>query len=220
MRTMKSFKLSIGHRIRVAVWSLLLAASVPFSIGAYAQQGRTHASSLAQLQGYYQFPNKVAFLAFELKGDTLFAKQLWDNKTYPLVQIDGTHFESKAEGHQIEFIKDSSGQFNQAKLLGRITTTKVDFDPRQVKQLSTQQLGRLEGIYTFRDDSSLKISIQSSGSGLSLTQLWDKKDIAFTPRSETFFLNDDGMFPLSFVLENGSVTQVTCFENDVWLKEK
>lgn len=217
---MESFKLSIGLSIHVAAWSILLAGSVPLSTGVYAQEAHAHAGSLAQLQGYYQLPNKVAFVAFELKGDTLFAKQLWDNKTYPLIQIDETHFESKAEGHQIEFIKDSSGQFNQAKILGRIMTTRVDFDPRLVKQLTAQQLGRLEGVYTFRDDSSLKISIQSSGSGLSLTQLWDKKDIAFTPRSETFFLNDDGTFPLSFLLENGSATQVTCFENDIWLKEK
>ncbi|MGK6352208.1 hypothetical protein [Parapedobacter sp. DT-150] len=221
MKTMKSFNLSIGHSIRVAVWSILLAGSVPFSTGVYAQEAHAHAGSLAQLQGYYQLPNKVAFIAFELQGDTLFAKQLWDNnKTYPLIQIDETHFESKAEGYQIEFIKDSSGQFNQAKILGRIMSTRVDFDPTQVKQLSAQQLERLAGVYTLRDDSSLKISIQSSGGGLSLTQLWDKKDIAFTPRSETFFLNDDGTFPLSFLLENGSATQVTCFENDVWLKEK
>jgi hypothetical protein len=51
-----------------------------------------------------------------------------------------------------------------------------------------------------------------------LTQLWDNKTISFTPRSEFFFLNDDGTFPLTFSVANGKVQQMQCFENDLWLK--
>ncbi len=175
---------------------------------------------LEKFSGFYQFPNKVAFVRIELKGDALVATQLWDKKMYPLVQVDDTHFESKEEGHKVEFLKDSSGEFTQAKIMGRIITMKVDFDPNVSRQLSAAQLKRLEGTYTMKDDNSLKINLRSSADGLILKQLWDNKEVAFTPRSETFFLNEDCMFPLTFVLNGDEVKQLTCLESDVWLKAK
>src|SRR3546814_1089299 len=56
-------------------------------------------------------------------------------------------------------------------------------------------------------NNSFKIDIRSSANGLILKQLWDNKEIAFTPRSETFFLNEDGTFPLTFLLSDGEATQ-------------
>ncbi|WP_139378714.1 hypothetical protein [Parapedobacter luteus] len=182
------------------------------------QQAKT--AALEKLSGYYQFPNNVAFVQFKLKDNTLFAKQLWDNKAYQLTQIEETTFESKEEGYKIEFLIDSSGRFTHAKIMGRIMTTKVGFDPKVIKQLSVAQLKRLEGTYSLTDDNSLKIDIRPSANGLTIKQLWDNKEIAFTPRSETFFLNEDGTFPLTFLLNGKEATQVTCFENDVWLKAK
>ena len=68
--------------------------------------------------------------------------------------------------------------------------------------------------------NSLQIDIRSSANGLTIKQLWDNKEVAFTPRSETFFLNDDGTFPLTFLLSDGEAVQVTCFADDVWIKAK
>ncbi|GAA4780753.1 hypothetical protein GCM10023231_04890 [Olivibacter ginsenosidimutans] len=211
----------------------ILFGSIFLAANCFAQQTPTRAGSitqaesqqsekvpLEQLLGYYQLPNKVAFIAFELKDNVLFAKQLWDNKAYQLTQINETNFESKEEGYKIEFLKDSSGQFAHAKLLGRIMTTKVGFDPRIIKQLSAAQIKKLEGTYVLKDDTSLEMAIRSSANGLTLKQLWDNKEIAFAPRSETFFLNEDGTFPLTFLLSDGEAVQVTCFEDDVWLKAK
>ncbi|WP_134091140.1 hypothetical protein [Olivibacter sp. XZL3] len=130
-----------------------------------------------------------------------------------------TNFESKEEGHKIEFLKGSSGQFTHARLLGRIMTTKVGFNPTIIKQLSAAQIKGLEGTYVLKDDTSLGIEIRSSAKGLMLKQLWDNKDIAFTPRSETF-LSDDGIFPLTFLLSDKEAMQVISFENNIWLKAK
>lgn len=232
MKTMNSFTSAIIPKIRVVIGSILfgsaflstngLAQKAPTRTGAIVQAKSQQAkvSPLEQLLGYYQLPNKVAFIEFDLKDNALFAKQLWDNKEYQLIQVNETNFESKEEGHKIEFLKDSSGQFAYAKILGRIMTTKVGFDPKIIKQLSAEQLKRLEGDYISKDDNKLKMNFRSSRTGLTMKQLWDNKEITFTPRSETFFLNDDGTFPLAFLLSDKEATQVTCFENDIWLKAK
>lgn len=231
MKTINSFKSAIAPEIRVAIGSILLV-SVFLSPKCYAQasaqtviiaQGdnrQPKTISLEKFSGYYQLPNKAAFIQFELKDNALFAKKLWDNKEYQLTQINETSFETKTEGHKVQFFKDSSGQFTSAKILERIVTVKVGFDPKTIKQLPAAQLKRLEGTYILKDDNSLKIDIRSSVHGLTIKQLWDNKEVTFTPRSETFFLNEDGTFPLTFLLSDGEAVQVTCFENDVWLKAK
>ena len=233
MNTMNSFKSAIAPIIRVVTGSILFG-SVFLSTNCFAQtttragvivvaQGdsqQVKTVPLEKFSGYYQFPSKAGFIQFELRDNALFAKQVWDNKEYQLIRINATNFESKEEGHKIEFLKDSSGRFAYAKLLGRIVTVKVGFDPKIIKHLPASQLKRLEGAYILKDDNSLKIHIRSSEKGLTLKQLWDGKEIAFTPRSETFFLNEDGTFPLTFLLSNGEAVQVTCFKDDVWLKAK
>ncbi|QNL49752.1 hypothetical protein H8S90_24090 [Olivibacter sp. SDN3] len=228
---MNSFKSAIAPKIRRVIGSILFGsaslatncfAQTPARAGVIAQGDSQQSKTvpLEKFSGYYQFPSKAGFIQFELKDNTLFAKQLWDNKEYQLIQIDETNFESKGEGHKVEFLKDNSGQFTHAKLLGRIITVKVGFDPKIIKQLSAAQLKRLEGTYILKDDSNLKLDILSSGTGLTIKQLWDNKEVAFTPRSETFFLNDDGTFPLTFLLSDGEAVQVTCFKDDIWLKAK
>lgn len=175
---------------------------------------------LAQFVGFYQLPNKVAFIEFSVSENTLFAKQLWDAKEYELERVGDADFKSKNEGHPVTFIKDRSGNFGRAKILGRIMTAKVFFDPTIVQPLSAAQLKRLEGSYTLKDDAKFELVIRSSADGLLLKQLWDDKEIAFTPRAETFFLNEDGTFPLTFKLSNEEAIELNCFENDIWLKDK
>ncbi len=167
MKTMNSFKPTIVPKIRRIIGSILFGSAF-LATNSFAQ-GDSQPSKTVPLEkfsGYYQFPSKAGFIQFEPKDNALFAKQLWDNKTYQLIRIDDTNFESKEEGHKIEFLKDNSGQFTHAKLLGRIMTTKVAFNPKITKQLSTQQLKRLEGTYVLTDDNSLQIDIRSSANGL------------------------------------------------------
>lgn len=97
---------------------------------------------------------------------------------------------------------------------------KVNFNPEKIAAVSVAQFKQLEGTYILKGDNSFVINIRSSNNGLTLKQLWDNKEIDFTPRSETFFLNQDRTFPLTFLLNNNEAIQVTCFENDVWIKEK
>lgn len=227
MKTMKSFTPRVGTAIVSALLIGAFISSKGFvqspSIADAIIQGdglKSETFTLEKFAGYYQLPNKAAFIQFVVKEDILLAKQLWDNKEYELVQTGEVNFESIKEGHKVEFLKDASGQCTSAKILGRMTIVKVDFNPQITKQLSADKLKPLGGIYSLKDDNSFKIDIRTSASGLTIKQLWDKKEIAFTPRSETFFLNEDGTFPMTFLMSGTDVTQVTCFEDDIWLKEK
>ncbi|MGJ1197778.1 hypothetical protein ACR777_16650 [Sphingobacterium spiritivorum] len=177
-----------------------------------------HQIPLHTFQGFYQLPNKVAFISFEQQDDSLYATQLWDQKKYQLIRTGETSFASKNEGYTIAFLKDSMGNFTQAKILGRIVCQRILFNPSKVVKLSLSQLNTLAGTYLMANDNNLKIKIEPSEQGLLLTQLWDNKTIAFTPRSEFFFLNEDATFPLTFSFANGKVKQMQCFENDLWLK--
>ncbi len=208
-----TFGLLVGACCLLTSYDTLAQTTSP---SASLQQNRT---PLKSFQGYYQLPNKVAFIAFDEQDNTLHATQLWDQKkSYQLVRKDDTHFESKNEGYAIEFLKNSAGDFNQAKILGRIVCERVPFDPNKIASLTASQLKQLAGTYLMANDNNLKIAIEPSAQGLILKQLWDNKTISFTPRSELFFLNEDGTFPLTFSVANGKVEQMTCFEKDLWLK--
>ena len=225
---MKFFNLAITPKFYAMVGSILLGSG-SLSTTCFAQDSgaivhesgqRSKMLSLDQRLGYYQLPNKVAFYEVRQKDTSLFVTQLWDSKEYQLRRIDEMNFESKNEGYKVEFIKDSSGRITHAKILGRIMITKVDFDPKKIIKLSAEELERLEGTYALSGDKALKIQIQTTEKGLTIRQIWDNTVVDFTPRSKTFFLNEDGTFPLTFSFSNGKVTQVICFENDIWLKEK
>ncbi|MFU1855664.1 hypothetical protein ACK8HY_01475 [Sphingobacterium sp. NGMCC 1.201703] len=208
-----TYGLLVGACCLLASYDTLAQTTSP---SASLQQNQT---PLKSFQGYYQLPNKVAFIAFDEQDNTLHATQLWDQKKrFQLVRKDDTHFESKNEGYAIEFLKNSAGDFSQAKILGRIVCERVPFDPNKIANLTESQLKQLAGTYLMANDNNLKITIEPLAQGIILKQMWDNKTISFTPRSELFFLNEDGTFPLTFSVANGKVEQMTCFEKDLWLK--
>lgn len=173
---------------------------------------------LKSFEGYYQLPNKVAFISFKQKENILYATQLWDKKKYQLVRKGDALFESKNEGYSIAFLKDSLGDFSKTKILGRIVCQRISFDPNKVATLAESKLKQFAGTYMMANDNKFKINIEPSAQGLLMTQAWDNKSFSFTPRSEFFFLNEDCTFPLTFSVVKGEVEQMICYENDVWMK--
>jgi|GEM_PF-466682 len=231
MKTMNTRKPALATNIKTFLGSILLSstilstnclAKIPIQ-QAVNEEVATLPVEVAQLEkftGYYQLPTNSDFILFEVKDNILFAKKLWDNKKYHLSQVNESTFEAKDGGYKVEFIKDNSGHYAYAKILGKIMSVKVNFNPEKITQLSTEQFKQLEGTYISKGDNNFTINIRASNNGVILKQLWDDKEIEFTPRSETFFLNQDRTFPLTFSLNNKEAVQVTCFENEVWIKEK
>lgn len=87
--------------------------------------------------------------------------------------------------------------------------------------ISPRDLKAYEGYYKFQFDKGTDsyIHIAATAKGLVLKQMWDGKEIAFTPQSALDFVGDDGRFPLKFTKErNGKITHVLAFNRDLWTK--
>jgi hypothetical protein len=87
--------------------------------------------------------------------------------------------------------------------------------------ISPQDLKAYEGYYKFQFDPGTDsyIHIAAVGNGLVLKQMWDDKEISFTPESALDFIGDGGNFPLKFTKEpSGRITQVLAFNKDLWTK--
>ena len=86
--------------------------------------------------------------------------------------------------------------------------------------ISPRALKAYEGYYKFQFEHGADsyIHIAATEKGLVLKQMWDGKEIAFTPQSALDFVGDDGRFPLHFTKEHGKVTHVLAFNRDLWTR--
>jgi hypothetical protein len=87
--------------------------------------------------------------------------------------------------------------------------------------ISPKALKAYEGYYKFQfekgTDSYIHFAVTEKG--LVLKQMWDGKEITFTPQSALEFVNEDGSFTLKFTREsNGAITHVLAFDRDLWTK--
>jgi hypothetical protein len=82
--------------------------------------------------------------------------------------------------------------------------------------IGAQDLKAYEGYYKMGDTY---IHVAAAGNGLVLKQMWDNREITFSPRTGLEFTNDDGNFPLKFTkASDGTITQVLAFDRDLWIK--
>ena len=86
--------------------------------------------------------------------------------------------------------------------------------------ISPKALKAYEGYYTFQFEKGTDsyIHIAATEKGLVLKQMWDGKEIAFTPQTALDFVGDDGKFPLKFTKEKGKFTHVLAFNRDLWTR--
>lgn len=193
---------------------------LPALLIAQAVDRQTYGIQLKEFEGFFQFPNKVAYLEIVQQGDGLLAKQVWDKREYMLIRKSDLEFESKNEEHQCLFIKDASGKIGSLKAMNRIILTKVNFDPNQEAILPPNKLKVLEGKYKFSKDQNMFIELSVKGNSILLKQQWDGKEIILSPLSETNFYNKEMRFPLTVIKEGDVVKQVVCFDVDTWDKIK
>lgn len=200
--------------VLITGWACSTQASThPVSLKATKQ-----ATDLKDFEGFYLFPNHVAFVQIQQKNGELIARQVWDNREYTLLRKADLTFESKQEEYQLEFTKDQSGKITTAKILNRVILTKVDYDPTKPVMLTAGQLSRMEGKYQLQNDKSYYLQVTAKDNSLELKQTWDDKLLVFKPRSEVDFINEEHKFPLRCIIEDGKVKRVVCFGKDVWDK--
>lgn len=177
-------------------------------------------ASLDDFIGYYRFPNRIAYIRFFDQDGQFVAQQTWDGRIYPLHRTGSLSFQSHAEAYQITFIEGTGGKIEKAKILDRIILEKVPYNPTRYVELSVEQLTPLLGRYRFQKDSTMAIQVSIQDDKLAIRQLWDGKTVLFEAYSPTDFFNEEVSFPLTFVIENGIVKNLICFESDNWKKEE
>ncbi len=212
---------SRSTRLKVSSFAVLIALCLfllPTMLMAQALDSKTYKTPLREFEGFFQLPNKVAYLEITQQGNDLLAKQVWDKREYLLIRKSDLEFESKNEEYQCMFIKDASGKIVSLKAMNRIILTKVNFNPNHETVLAPNKLRVLEGKYQFSKDKQMFIELSAKDNSILLKQQWDGKVIVFSPLSETNFYNKEMRFPLTVIKENDVVRQVICFENDIWDK--
>ncbi len=181
-------------------------------------QSKESVLPLHSFEGFYRFPNQIAYMRIYQKDGKLLAKQVWNGQEYRLSRKSDLEFETANEGHNAKFILDKDS-VTSALVDNRILISRVNYDPGKKMELSQDQLKQLEGNYQLKKNGMKGIEIRSDGKGLRLKQLWDGKEITFFPRSPVDFYNEELSFPLHVVIEAHKVKQVICFGKDVWNKE-
>ena len=84
--------------------------------------------------------------------------------------------------------------------------------------IRAEDLKVYEGYYRMGDTY---IHLTATGSGLVLKQMWDDREINFSPQTALEFATDDQSFPLKFTkAADGTITEVLAFNRDLWIKTK
>ncbi|RZF61522.1 hypothetical protein [Sphingobacterium corticibacterium] len=174
-------------------------------------------TSLQQFEGFYRFPNRVAYIQFEVKGNELQARQVWDDRRYQLKRTGELTFESLEEQYKLAF---DAAEPTVVKILDRVDLTKVDFDPTQRKSLTSALANQYIGKYYFERDNTHVINVVWDGERLVLVQDWDGKRIPLECVTDQEFVNREAAMPVTFYEGKGKGVTMQCFEDDRWFKEK
>lgn len=174
-------------------------------------------SVLKEFEGFYRFPNRVAYIRFEVVGEVLKARQTWDGRQYAMVQTGDLTFESTAEKYQVVFDKRLPTTVN---ILERVTLCKVDFDPTKRIALPMPVAKRYVGRYHLQREPANTIEVTLEDGILVLVQEWDGKRIPLEAITEQEFVNQQAAMPVTFADGGKEGVEMRCFEADIWLKEK
>jgi hypothetical protein len=175
---------------------------------------------------YISNNNKMIFLQMMIKDDHLVLKQSWDGEEVVFKQVSDLNFFNDEHSFPLKFTKNDKGETTQVLAFDTDVWIKVadNYVPQLEKiiQLTVEQLKAFEGKYQAKGgDGDNFLQITAANDHLVLKQLWDEKEISFSPVSPLDFVNEPQTFPLKFTKDkDGAVTQVLAFNKDLWLKVK
>jgi len=178
---------------------------------------------LKAFEGYYQFElNKNSYIQIRVKGNQLILKQMWDDKEIVFNQQSALEFLDVSKGFPLKFSKNDQGSVIQLVAFNKDHWNKVKTykEPKYI-HLQPGELKSFEGCYQMErpDGTRNYIQIESIPDALILRQGWDGQEVLFSPTSATAFFGRHGTFPLEFTKDNnGNVTQMLAFHQDLWKK--
>ncbi|MGZ3819883.1 MAG: hypothetical protein ACXVB6_04795 [Mucilaginibacter sp.] len=183
-------------------------------------------AALSALAGRYVGDNKMIFLQISVKDGHIVLKQSWDGQEVTFNQTAALEFYNDEHQFSLRFTKNSAGEVTKLLAFDHDTWVRVadDYQPQlqKIVKLTPAQLKALEGKFEMKgDDGDEFLQITATNDHLILKQLWDQREISFSPVSEVDFFNDEQTFPLTFTKgSDGLATEVLAFKKDVWVKVK
>jgi hypothetical protein len=187
--------------------------------------GQLGTNKLNIFNGRYISPhNKAIYLQITATDGHLVLKQSWDGEEISFDKKGDLDFYNDEHSFPLKFTKSGTGAITQVLAFDRDLWIKGDdnyqFVPQKTIQLTAAQLKTLEGKYQAKDGDNF-LQITATTDHIILKQLWDDKEITFSPISEVDFVNDAQTFPLKFTKgSDGLATQVLAFNTDMWVKVK
>src|ERR1700761_140326 len=187
--------------------------------------GQPGTDKLNIFNGRYISPsNKAIYLQITATNGHLVLKQSWDGEEVSFDQKGDLDFYNDEHAFPLRFTKNSAGAITQLLAFDRDLWVKGDdnykFVPQKTIQLTAAQLKMFEGKYQAKDGDNF-LQITATTDHIILKQLWDDKEITFSPVSQVDFVNDAQTFPLKFTKgSDGLATQVLAFNTDMWVKVK
>jgi CubicO group peptidase (beta-lactamase class C family) len=136
------------------------------------------------------------------------------------------YFGSMANGNGVVVMVNSDNGAIIREIIGSVAGVYGwnDFYNTPIKKiitLSENKLKAFEGYYESQVNKNTYIQFTIKENQLMLKQLWDGREIYFSPESEVDFFCKEFPFPLKFTKDKaGAVTEVLAFNKDVWVKNK
>ena len=94
-----------------------------------------------------------------------------------------------------------------------------DEEVKKIVELTDDELKQFEGFYRSKENQDTHIQFTIKDHQLVLKQLWDGREITFSPESGLEFFCKDSPFPLKFTRKDDAITEVLAFNRDVWIKD-
>ncbi|WP_431210216.1 hypothetical protein ACQ86N_29790 [Puia sp. P3] len=164
------------------------------------------AEQLTPFEGLYQLDREEGrYIQLFVKGNDLILKQHWDGRELPFVPESALDFYCRdMPAFTLNFTRDQQGTVTQVVAFGRdrwVRTKPPVFGVGQLKQY--------EGKFQSADDPDNEIRLVATDQGLTVVQLWDKKEIPVRALTDGYFNNAD----LSFAVQvdkdgTGKIKQV------------
>jgi len=175
-------------------------------------------AQLKAYEGVYQIQNgQPRFVQFYEKDNKMIMKQHWDGSEIAFVpETEFSFFSKELALFSIVFSKDPDGNFTKAVVNKRDNWTKLaPIHP------TTEQLKIYEGKYQSTDDEDNLLQLIARDNKLVVKQLWDKKEIVLTPKTDVYYYSDEQSYSLLFQKDKeGALTQVRVLGIDLFKKVK
>jgi hypothetical protein len=168
--------------------------------------------------GLYQNPdNQTLFLRLTEKDNHLWLKQLWNDVELSFGPLSDTSFFSPAAPQfTMTFQKDDKGN-----VVGMTAFKRDKWVKKQPPHLTDAQIKPLLGIYFSKDDPDNTIRLTGKGNQLTLTQLWDKKEIVLDAIADDYFYNQKDSYPLVVLKDpNGKITSIIVLTTNTFIKKE